>query len=466
MRRLRRSLAWKLILGFGVVALVGVGTVALLANAAATREVRGFMFGNEMTDGARLAVELAAYYQGRGDWSGVEDFLQTSGASQFHPSIGRSAGMRRHMSPGFVLTDDSGHITFTNITPPLSEIGAEELQDGTSVLVEGEVVGYLLMGDPGVPSAESQLLARVNRAVWMAAVLAGAAALLLGGLLAMRLLNPLRELTAAAQDLAAGDLSRRVQFQNEDEVGELAAAFNSMAESLQKAEIRRREMTADIAHELRNPLAIIKARIEALVDGVHPVTKENLASVLSQSELLNRLVEDLRTLAQADAGKLDLDKTDVSLSDLSARVIAAYQAQARQVNVSVQFQNDLQEDATLSLDRARMEQVVGNLISNALRHSPPGESVQLVLRKRDTPPAILWEMKDSGEGIPQEALPHIFDRFYRADPARARRDGGSGLGLAIARKLIQAHGGTLEAENRAEGGALFRVSIPLDPALS
>jgi signal transduction histidine kinase len=464
MRWLQRSLAWKLILGFGVVALVGVGTVALLANAAASREVRGFMFGNEMTDSARLAYELAAYYQGRGDWSGVQDYLQSSELSQFQPGMGRGPGMRHHMAPGFVLTDDGGQITFSNTTPAPGRLRPEALQDATPIMVEGETVGYLLLGDPDVPSAESQLLARVNRAVWLAAILAGAAALLLGGLLAMRLLRPLRELTSAAQDLAAGDLSRRVQFQNEDEVGELASAFNRMAKSLQEAETRRREMTADIAHELRNPLAIIKARVEALVDGVHPPTEENLASVLSQSELLNRLVEDLRTLAQADAGKLELDKAKVSPADLSVRVISAYQAQAKQVGVPLHFRNELNDDPTLTLDPARMEQVLGNLLSNALHHSPPGEAVQMVLRKSESPPALLWEVKDNGEGIPPEALPHIFDRFYRADSARTRRDGGSGLGLAIARKLVQAHGGALEAENRTRGGALFRVSLPLDPA--
>lgn len=464
MRWLQRSLAWKLILRFGVVALVGVGTVALLANAAASREVRGFMFGYEMTDSARLAQELVAYYQGRGDWSGVQDFLQGSPPSQNHPGMGRGTGMRHHMTPGFVLTDDAGHVTFSNATPAPGELGPEAVRDATPIVVEGETVGYLLMGDPGGPSAESQLLARVNRAVWLAAIIAGAAALLLGGLLALRLLRPLRELTAAAQDLAAGDLSRRVKFQNEDEVGALASAFNRMAESLQEAEIRRREMTADIAHELRNPLAIIKARIEALVDGVHPPTEENLASVLSQSELLNRLVEDMRTLAQVDAGKLKLDKTKASPADLSAHVISAYQAQAKQMGVPLHFQNELNDDLTLTFDPARMEQVLGNLLSNALRHSPPGEAVQLVLRKSESPSGLLWEVKDKGEGIPSEALPHIFDRFYRADSARTRRDGGSGLGLAIARKLVQAHGGVLEAENRAQGGALFRVRLPLDPA--
>jgi signal transduction histidine kinase len=266
-------------------------------------------------------------------------------------------------------------------------------------------------------------------------------------------------MTRAAHRLAQGDLSQRVLVRGKDELAELGRTFNYMADSLQRAEETRRAMTADIAHELRTPLAVQRASLEALQDGVFPLTAENLETLLEQNRLLTRLVDDLRTLALADAGQLTLERAPVDLSALVQRVVDHFQAQAAGQQVTLEFTHAPAGLQPLSLDPIRIEQILTNLLSNALRYTPQGGAIRLAIRQEGS--RVLLHVQDSGPGIPEEALPYIFERFYRADKSRARAEGGSGLGLAIARQLARAHGGELTAENAAEGGAVFTLRLPI-----
>jgi len=277
------------------------------------------------------------------------------------------------------------------------------------------------------------------------------------------LIRPVRALTGAAQAVARGDLTQRVPASGRDELGDLAHAFNQMADSLERAERLRRDMTADVAHELRNPLAILQAQAEALVDGVYPLTVENLAPVLSQAQVLSRLVEDLRTLALADSGQLQLEPAPLDLRALASDVVEAFRPQADAQHLRLELIGD---PAWVTADRLRIEQALGNLIANALRHTPPGGMVQIRIDPPQDDSMATLSVSDSGEGIPPDALPYVFERFYRADKSRARAEGGTGLGLAITRQLIEAHAGTVTAANRAEGGAILTLRLPAaDPSL-
>lgn len=286
------------------------------------------------------------------------------------------------------------------------------------------------------------------------ALAAGLTALLAGRYITRRL----RAVAESAGAIAAGDLSRRVADVSNDELGELAAAFNRMAESLASQEEARQRLVADIAHELRTPLAVLQAEIEALQDSVTQATPERFASLHEEARLLARLVDDLRTLSLADSGQLSLQRREEDLGGIAQRAAAAVAAQAEEKDVRIELavQDSL---PPVAVDSDRIAQVLRNLLSNALRHTQSGGRVALALRAEDGRAVV--EVSDTGAGIPPEALPHVFDRFYRADPSRSRATGGSGLGLAIARQLVRAHGGDIAVESTPRDGTTFRFWLPL-----
>jgi len=285
--------------------------------------------------------------------------------------------------------------------------------------------------------------------------------LLLALLLAYSLMRPVRELTHAAHKLGEGDLSQRVNIRGNDELAVLGKAFNKMADTLQTSQESRKAMTADIAHELRNPLAVQRANLEALQDGVFPLNPENLEPILEQNLLLTHLVDDLRTLALADSGQLKLELAPTEIVALVERVVGGFkpQASARQVELTIEKDAQFPPQFSLSVDPTRIDQILRNLLSNALRFTPDGG--RIILRLGIGKNTLKISVQDSGPGISSKALPHVFDRFYRADRSRSRSEGGTGLGLAIARHLAEAHGGSLVVANLAQSGALFTFTLPL-----
>lgn len=283
---------------------------------------------------------------------------------------------------------------------------------------------------------------------------AAGVAVLLGVLLSNTLARPIQELTEATNKLSGGELGAQVPVRSQDELGRLAASFNQMSADLAEANRLRRQMTADIAHDLRTPLSIIAGYTEALSEGVLPGSPETFDVMHQQVEHLKHLVEDLRTLSLADAGELPLNRRPVDPRALLERTALAYmgQAETAQVEIVVDAPADL---PPLSVDTERLTQVLNNLVGNALRHTPAGGKITLT--------AAPGELRviDTGQGIAAEALPHIFERFYRADQARGRSAGESGLGLAIVRSIVAAHGGAVRAESAGPGqGSAFVMELP------
>jgi two-component system OmpR family sensor kinase/two-component system sensor histidine kinase BaeS len=367
------------------------------------------------------------------------------------------------------LADSSGAVVADTTGVASGELSRAEKEAAIPIEVEGRTVGYLSwQGGMALTAAdETFLVSRLTRAAITAGLIAAGLSLLLALLLSYTLMRPVRELTRAAQRLGERDLSQRVRVSGKDELAELALSFNRMADSLQKAEDNRRALTADIAHELRTPLAVQRANLEALQDGVYPLTPENLAPVLEQNLLLTRLVDDLRTLALADAGQLTLERTPTDLAGLVERVVERFQPQASGRAIALRLDADSLPGAALpllSVDPQRVEQILSNLLSNALRYTPEGGQIRVAVaagRGSLEDNAVQISVWDSGPGIPQESLPRVFERFYRADRSRSRAEGGSGLGLAIARQLAEAHGGSLAAANHPQGGAVFTLRLPV-----
>jgi signal transduction histidine kinase len=289
------------------------------------------------------------------------------------------------------------------------------------------------------------------------------------GFLALRVFRgvatPLADVMEAADAVAEGDLGARVPVPQHgpDEFANLVESFNRMAQELERADKRRRNLTADVAHELRNPLHIIQGNLEGVIDDVYEPTDEHVLATLEEARLLARLVEDLRTLSMAEAGELPLRKDAVDVVELLADVRTSFsgQVEAAGLDLHVDVEGGL---PTILGDVGRLEQVLNNLVANALQHTPQGGRIALEARGADGGVRIL--VTDTGEGIPTEDLPYIFDRFWRGDKSRSRANGmGSGLGLAIARQLVEAHGGQIDVQSELGEGTTFVVDLPREPAL-
>jgi two-component system OmpR family sensor kinase/two-component system sensor histidine kinase BaeS len=249
----------------------------------------------------------------------------------------------------------------------------------------------------------------------------------------------------------------RVHGHYPGELGELAASFNQMTEELARADDLRRNMTADVAHELRTPLSVIQGKIEGVLDGVYPATPEHLEPILEETKLLAHLVDDLRVLALAEAGQLSLNRQAVDVADLlrDAQVNFGPQADDRDITLALDLPSAL---PPVNADRRRVSQVVGNLLTNALRHTPQGGCVTLSAATDED--MVVVSVSDTGVGISTEDLSYIFERFWRGERSRSRAGGGSGLGLAIAKQLVEMHGGSITVESAPGAGSTFRFTLP------
>lgn len=267
-------------------------------------------------------------------------------------------------------------------------------------------------------------------------------------------MRPLRALTAAAQQ--PPELHVRVPVTTRDETGILAAAFNDLSERRERLEAQRKAMVSDIAHELRSPLTNIRGWLEVTRDGVVDPDPALLASLHEESLVLQRVIDDLQDLAAADAGTLRLHREPVRCDELLQQVAAAYR-----VTAPAELRTRAEDELWLDADPVRMRQALGNLVSNALRHTPPDGTVTLAARRDGDD--VLLEVADTGSGIAPEDLPHVFDRFWRAEKSRSRRTGGSGLGLPIVRHLVAAHGGTVDVASEPGKGSVFTLRLPGGP---
>jgi signal transduction histidine kinase len=461
------SLSTRFLLVVALVALLGVGVVALVANRVLDREFTVYISRGGQMRAQEWAVLAADYYQQTGSWEGIETLLDEyalgrgSGQGRGRGSGRQAQGIGAASDQRILIADPAGRIIYdTHRELAGQSLATQEQALGAPVVVDGRTVGTLLVTTDdlsGHTDLERRFLETVNRAVAWAVLLVMTASLIAAALLSRWLVAPLRQLTAATEAMAGGDLSQRVAVQTRDETGELAQAFNRMAEDLEAAEAQRRQMTADIAHELRNPLSVVRGNLEAMFDGVYPVDAEHLEPVYQETILLQRLVEDLRLLSLADAGQLELIRSDVDVQGLLSGVADGAQAIARDKGITLRVEMP-PEPLVVDGDRDRLRQVLGNLLSNALRYTPAGGIVTLSAGQEGS--AVRFAVSDTGPGIPAEDLPHVFDRFYRGDAARDRASGGSGLGLAIARALVRAHGGAISVESAAGQGTRLSVELP------
>ncbi|MBK7896663.1 MAG: HAMP domain-containing protein [Anaerolineaceae bacterium] len=456
MKTTMRSLSFKLTIAFMVVSVVGTVLVAVLVNWQTRRQFGNLvqtLYQNELDD---LGDQLANYYVQTGSWRGVERFVYTE-----QPDADPHDKHDRWI-PATLVDGNQQFIFGDRRYSPGEQLPAELVANGLPIEVEGETVGWLVLASVGdgrsdfSGSPEADFLANLNRTTLVIAASAGVLALLFGIVLARTISHPVSELKSATQRVAQGELGHQVSVRSSDEIGQLTASFNQMSADLAQANQLRRQMTADIAHDLRTPLSVLQGYTEALDDGKLPGNSEIYQSMHRQVKHLNRLVEDLRTLSLADAGQLSLHPQPVAPRDLleHTALIYAQQAEKQQVTLKLEIPEGLPQ---IKVDLDRLVQVLGNLISNALRHTPAGGHLRLAAQSSQQ--QLILQVQDTGAGIAPEDLPHVFDRFYRGDKSRSQ-NGESGLGLAIARSIVQAHNGRITATSTPGQGTTFTISLP------
>lgn len=473
-RFIRRSLTAKILCAFALVVLVGIGGVAFLANERTTDAFEHYLRGGQPGVETRLATLAAIAYRQDHSWTMVSQILTT---------------MPGPPDQRVVIVDPSGKVVVDTDNSWVGQAAAGlPLLRGSPIAVNGQDVGTLHLVAPpypllhgrsldqtgvvhrfdpmpspdrtlsGLSPAGRAFLAQVNQSIFFAAVGAILAALILGILLARQIIQPLRRLTRAAQRIAHGHLDERIAVAGEDEVGQLADAFNQMAASLERTEKARRQLVADVAHELRTPLTVIGGTVQAMQDGVLPQDDSNLESIQDEVAALARLVADLRDLSLGDVGQFLIERAPVDPAAVieSAAAPFATAAAAREIDLQIDIASDL---PSVLGDAARLRQCVRNLVDNALRYTPSGGRV--TVRGRSAGGAVIIEVADTGDGIDSDHLARVFERFFRGDPSRARRSGGTGLGLAIVQQIVQAHGGEIRAASPGPGrGATFTMRLP------
>ena len=472
------SLQFRLILSFALVLTLALAGVSAYVGLAADREAERLQTNTDEARARRITHALERFYSNNGGWVGLQPVLERTGFV-----AGRD----------IVVMDADGNLVGNTSGSPAGELKGLYAGGPAPVVVDKKRVGSVYvekdiaalkrgMIDKKPPplwtkfakltdeqlrqyagSFEEPAVTHITDATNRSLILAGAGAgligLLLVSLISQRMLGSVRSLTAASRKMGAGDLSQRVPEGSRDEVGQLARTFNAMAGQLENAERQRRNMVADVAHELRTPLSNIQGYVEAVRDGVLKPDRSTIGTIHQQVLYLADIVEDLRLLTETEADDFRLSREPGSLVETVRESVdgARAKAEAGGVVLSVDLPA---ESPMIAFDRTRISQVVGNLLDNAVRHTPTGGRVTVAVAVGQSMASVT--VADSGEGIPADVLPFVFDRFYRADPSRSRATGGAGLGLTIAKKLIEAHGGSIRVESEAGRGASFTFDLPLD----
>ena len=484
---MRFSLRARLILSFLGVIAATAALVVILANRITTDRFTYLVSTTGQMRARNLAPLFADYFAQTGSWDGVEALMDSTiepaasmmgqgrhgwmmgiiGAEDSTATPWPSTGMRSMMgmmaSDGerLLLADAVGQIVADSLGQDIgTTLTAADLEKGAPVVVGEQQAGTLIVAS-GLGTLTPDQNAFLSQVQWLmvaAAVVAVLAVLLVGSIQARRIVAPVRALADAARRVAGGEFTQ-IPVTSQDELGEMALAFNTMAAELKQQHALRRRVMADIAHELRTPLSVLQIDLESIEDGLSEPTPEVVTRLQEEVALLNRLVEDLRMLSLAEAGELNLEIQPVDVGHLVQTAVERVRGAAQEKGVSLT--SELAEGLpAVTGDEQRLSQVLSNLLSNALRHTQQGGQIAVVARQVDGD-EVRIAVQDNGEGIPADELPHVFERFYRTDHARSRDTGGSGLGLAIARSLVEALGGRIWAESAEGSGSTFAFSLPV-----
>ncbi|HLY27283.1 MAG TPA: HAMP domain-containing sensor histidine kinase [Aggregatilineales bacterium] len=464
----------RLSLAFIVVAQVAIIVVVLFALGTANSELQRYVVRRTVPGGPE---ELVAFFERNGSWNGVANLFSVattpsavSGTSTplTNPDRGNFFGSTA------LLADSNGAIVYDATGQRIGQqLTADERTFAITINTASDTtIGYLVPPPP--PRAlfgaeargpEHDFFIRLRSSLFTAALVVGILGIVIALFVTRTLVAPLASLSAAARAFATHQWDMRVKAQGAREIAEVATAFNEMADELQHADILRRNLIADIAHELRTPLTVMQGNLRALLDGVYPLELSEISTLYDETRLLSRLVDDLRELAMADAGRLDLNVEPLNLGEVIQMTVSSFSAAADDSEVTIHVEG-FDGLPLVRADRDRVVQVVRNLLVNAMRYTRGQVTISanaLPNHGKNAATMIKISVQDMGEGILPEDLPHVFDRFYRGDRSRARTSGGTGLGLAIARAWVEAMGGKIGVDSKPGQGSRFWFTLLAAP---
>ena len=455
----------RLSLAFAAIIIISFGTISFTARRYFNDSNLRSLALSYFTRPTGLIDQLEEYYADDGSWQGVSPLLEGADSALFFNATNRTV---------LVLTDPEGRVLYATAgTDRPSRLEASQLEKSLPISVEGHTVGFLDLVQREQPTKRlftfsaaddisPSFAERASEFLLQVLLIGGVLAIVFGMLVSRWLSAPLTHLVDGTQAIARRDLSFRVAEQGSAEMQEVSDSFNKMAAALEDAETLRRNMLNDIAHELRTPLTVLEGNLQAILDDVYPLEKAEIARLYDQTRHLNRLVDDLRLLAQAEARQLPLQRSSSDLVVLLEEVAELFSPLAGEKSISLDT-SLLPSSVFAAVDRMRLAQTLQNLLTNALQHTPAGGVITLSLRAEEETAMIT--VADNGDGIASEDISHVFDRFYRVDKNRTRDTGGVGLGLAIAQAFVEAHDGKIEVAMAGVGqGSTFTIRLPLAQA--
>ncbi|MFP4562110.1 MAG: ATP-binding protein [Spirochaetia bacterium] len=472
---MRGGLGFKFMAAFAAVIITGGAVMYTVINLSTRRQYQTLARESDIAAAEALSRLFAGYYEQTGSWKGVERFFRLLTEREERVDEGPGGHMRgprggmmmRRLGvfSRIVLIGPRGGVVFDSrgslagsFHPP------RHIERGVPVRAFGSVVGRLFVGtmvEPALDPVERRFLKQVNVMVIIILSVVLAAALLITGFLVRRITGPLKKIERASEKIGSGDFSARVSVANRDELGRVAGRFNRMAASLEEAEIWRRQLISDSAHELRTPMSLIQGRLEMMLEGVYDIDRENVTRVYEEARHMTDLIEELKSLSDADRGELLSRRGPVDVNRLTERAAESFRSrtEARGIRLETRPMSDA---AVVEGDEGKLYQVVLNVIGNAVRFTSDGGSIEVRTGREATGKGsgVFISIADTGPGVPRDKLDRIFDRFYRVDEARNREHGGRGLGLAISKAIVESHGGTIRALNCPAGGLEIRIFLP------
>jgi signal transduction histidine kinase len=404
-----------------------------------------------------IVTRLEGFFEGNGmSWDGVETIFSRE---EIDPSTPDSTG--RNFWDVLYLVDDQGFVVYQSDVSNANNLGQLYQRHVRDIVinlkVSEKIVGKLVLNALSIPG-RIRILGTLMLPVSGIVIILTAFLIISNYYIVRRIINPLSDTISAANEVASGNLQTRVQVKGPDDLNGLNDTFNAMVTSLEETNTTRREFLADIAHELRTPLTILRGRLEGVLDGIYPPDESHLAPILQETYLLERLVDDLRTLTLAENRQLHFDKKDVDLLQVVHSTVEVFQVQAEIESIQLHLDAP-SEPIVVNIDAQRIEQVFGNILQNSFKQLSRGGKIDIRIEKQND--QVVVSISDTGPGVDEADLKHLFDRFWRKDKSRSRQTGGSGLGLAITRQLVEAQGGTIQAMASSSGGLAIQIELPV-----